>query len=136
VHGSIASCSCPDCGAGMPLQRARELLAADAQGVPCCAACAGAIKPDVVLFGELLPEAALLRARAMCERADVLLCVGSSLEVHPVAGLPLLTLQAGGAVAIITQGPTPLDDIAGVRLHGDVVVVLQGLLAALGGLGD
>jgi NAD-dependent deacetylase len=136
VHGSIASCSCPDCGAGMPLQRARELLAADAQGVPRCAACAGAIKPDVVLFGELLPEAALLRARAMCERADVLLCVGSSLEVHPVAGLPLLTLEAGGAVAIVTQGPTPLDDIAGVRLHGDVVVVLQGLLAALGGLGD
>jgi NAD-dependent deacetylase len=131
VHGSIASCSCPDCGAGMPLQRARELLAADAQGVPRCAACAGAIKPDVVLFGELLPEAALLRARAMCERADVLLCVGSSLEVHPVAGLPQVTLQAGGAVAIVTQGATPFDRDAAVRLDGDVVEELRALLDAL-----
>jgi NAD-dependent deacetylase len=59
----------------------------------------------------------------------VLLCIGSSLEVHPVAGLPLLTHQAGGAVAIITQGPTPLDDLAAARLSGDVVGELEGLLA-------
>jgi len=132
VHGSIASCSCPDCGASVSLQRTRELLAADEQGVPRCASCGGAIKPDVVLFGELLPAAALARARAMCERADLLLCIGSSLEVHPVAGLPLLTRQAGGAVAIVTQGQTPLDDVADVRLAGDVVAELRGLLAALG----
>jgi NAD-dependent deacetylase len=131
VHGSIASCSCPDCGGRVSLQRTRELLAADAQGVPRCAACGGAIKPDVVLFGELLPAAALARARTMCEGADLLLCVGSSLEVHPVAGLPLLTREAGGAVAIVTQGATPLDEIAEVRLRGDVVGELQGLVAAL-----
>ena len=71
----------------------------------------------MVLFGELLPERALLRARELCEHADVLLCIGSSLEVHPVAGLPLLTRAGGGAVAIITQGPTPLDEIADVRLE-------------------
>jgi NAD-dependent deacetylase len=133
VHGSIASCSCPDCGGRVPLQQARDRLAADAEGVPRCAECAGPIKPDVVLFGELLPAAALLRARAMCQRADLLLCIGSSLEVHPVAGLPLLTHEAGGAVAIVTQGPTPLDGIAEVRLDGDVVAELQGLLDTLKG---
>ncbi len=132
VHGSIASCSCPDCGASVSLEQARRRLADDEQGVPRCDDCTGPIKPDVVLFGELLPETALLRARAMCERADLLLCIGSSLEVHPVAGLPLLTLQAGGSLAILTQGPTPLDDVADVRLDGDVVAELQGLLAALG----
>ena len=61
--------------------------------MPRCADCSGPIKPDVVLFGELLPAPALLRARTMCERADLLLCIGSSLEVHPAAGLPLLTLR-------------------------------------------
>jgi NAD-dependent deacetylase len=61
----------------------------------------------------------------------VLLCIGSSLEVHPVAGLPLLTREAGGAVAIITQGPTPLDELADVRLRGDVVRELEALLDEL-----
>jgi NAD-dependent deacetylase len=131
VHGSIATCSCPECGAGVSLEQTRVRLAADAEGVPRCATCAGPIKPDVVLFGELLPAGALLRARAMCQRADLLLCVGSSLEVHPVAGLPLLTHEAGGAVAIVTQGQTPLDDIAEVRLSGDVVQELQALLDEL-----
>jgi NAD-dependent deacetylase len=86
----------------------------------------------VVLFGELLDPIALDRARELCERADVLLCIGSSLEVHPVAGLPLLTAAAGGSVAILTEGPTPLEEIAAVRLHGDVVEELRALLAELG----
>lgn len=142
VHGSIASCSCPRCGGegggvaedggGVELAEVRARLAADADGVPRCADCGGPLKPDVVLFGELLSAPVLQRARELCEQADVLLCVGSSLEVHPVAGLPLLTRKAGGAVAILTQGPTPLDELAEVRLRGDVVAELQGLLAALG----
>ena len=131
VHGSIATCSCPDCGGEVGLEEARARLAQEADGVPACELCAGPLKPDVVLFGELLPAAALERARELCERADVLLCIGSSLEVHPVAGLPLLTHAAGGAIAIITQGPTPLDELATVRLGGDVVEELQALLAAL-----
>jgi len=132
VHGSIASCSCPDCGASVELHEVRERLAADADGVPRCERCDGPLKPDVVLFGEMLSPVALERARALCEGADLLLCVGSSLEVHPVAGLPLLTHRTGGAVGILTQGPTPLDSIAAVRLHGDVVADLRGLLDALG----
>ncbi len=132
VHGSIATCSCPGCGGSVELDDVRERLAADPDGVPRCEHCDGPLKPDVVLFGELLSPAALESARALCARADLLLCVGSSLEVHPVAGLPLITHKAGGAVAILTQGPTPLDDIATVRLHGDVVAELQDLLAALG----
>jgi NAD-dependent deacetylase len=131
VHGSIATCSCPACGGGVPLEAARELVRAAADGVPRCERCAAALKPDVVLFGEMLPAAALERAHALCEAADVLLCIGSSLEVHPVAGLPLLTHAAGGAVAIVTQGPTPLDDVASVRLGGDVVQELQALCSEL-----
>ena len=100
--------------------------------MPRCAGCGGALKPDVVLFGELLPEQAIERARELCEAAELLLCIGSSLEVHPVAGLPMLTHAAGGRIAILTQGPTPLEELASVRLRGDVVAELQALCAALG----
>ncbi len=132
VHGSIASCSCPACGVSAALEQVRARLQGAADGVPRCEQCGEPVKPDVVLFGELLPELALARARELCARADVLLCVGSSLEVHPVAGLPLLTRDAGGAVAIVTQGPTPLDGLASVRLSGDVVEELDALAGALG----
>jgi NAD-dependent deacetylase len=84
-----------------------------------------------VLFGELLPEAALARASELAATADVLLCVGSSLEVFPVAELPRLTLAAGGAVALVTKGPTPYDAEAVVKLDGDVVAEMAAVLGAL-----
>ena len=132
VHGSIATASCPRCGGAWPAEAVRARLGADEHGIPRCD-CGAPLKPDVVLFGEYLPPEALDRAQALCEGADLLLCVGSSLEVYPVAGLPLLTRRAGGQVAIITQGPTPHDAIASVRLDGDVVQELGALLVALGG---
>jgi len=85
----------------------------------------------VVLFGELLPEAALARASALAARADVLLCVGTSLEVFPIAQLPQITLAAGGALALVTIGPTPYDARAAVKLGGDVVEELAAVLRAL-----
>jgi len=132
VHGSIAGCVCLRCGAQVSREQAQSRVAADPAGVPRCDACDAPLKPQVVLFGELLPERALTRAQELCARADVLLCIGSSLEVYPVAGLPELTLARGGAVAIVTKGPTPFDGVAGVRLDGDVVEELRALLAALG----
>jgi NAD-dependent deacetylase len=131
VHGSIAFCSCPRCGGEIALAEVRRRLADDPQGVPRCSSCDGPLRPNVVLFGEMLAPARLDRARALCEGAQMLLCIGSSLEVHPVAGLPLLTHRCGGRLALITQGPTPLDDLAAVRLHGDVVSELEALLHRL-----
>ena len=128
VHGSIATASCLACGATYPLAETRRRLEADV--VPCCD-CGEPLKPDVVLFGELLDEAAMNRASDLARRADLLLCIGSSLEVFPVAGLPELTLDAGGRVAIVTKGPTPFDRWAAARLGGDVEEDLQAVLAAL-----
>ncbi len=132
VHGSVAHASCERCGDRWPLEEVRERLEAAPDGVPRCA-CGAPLKPDVVLFGEFLPEAALQRATELAEAADLLLCVGSSLEVWPVAELPALTLAAGGAVAIVTQGTTPYDRRAAVRLGGDVVAELEAVIAALPG---
>jgi NAD-dependent deacetylase len=132
MHGSIASCSCLSCATSVPVEQVRARLQHAQDGVPRCEDCARALKPDVVLFGELLAAPALERARELCEAADVLLCIGSSLEVHPVAGLPQITRASGGRVAIITQGPTPLDAIADARMGGDVVAELEDLCALLG----
>jgi NAD-dependent deacetylase len=131
VHGSIARSFCLLCGGNVPHLEVRARALGDPHGVPRCATCGDPLKPDVVLFGEPLSEAAMARARELCEQAELLLCIGSSLEVYPVAGLPQLTHEAGGALAIITKGPTPLDELAGVRLKGDVVDELQALAVAL-----
>ena len=131
VHGTIAHSSCLHCRSQYALADVRARQAADAQRVPRCG-CGQPLKPDVVLFGEFLPEAALARAEELARGADLMLCVGSSLEVYPVAQLPAMTLAAGGQIAILTQGPTPYDSRAAVRMGGDVVNELEAVLAALG----
>jgi NAD-dependent deacetylase len=132
VHGSVEWSVCLECGGRQSIDRVVELLA-QGDGAPECPACVHPLKPDVVLFGEFLPEAALERASALAAAADVLLCVGSSLEVYPIAQLPQITLAGGGAVALITKGPTPYDGDAAVKLTGDVVEELDAVLAALDG---
>jgi NAD-dependent deacetylase len=131
VHGSIDWSVCLQCGGKVPLERVVEQLGAE-DGAPECVACIAPLKPDVVLFGELLPEEAMAEAQALAAEADLMLCVGSSLEVFPVAGLPGVTLGAGGRLALVTQGPTPYDRDAEVKLDGDVVEELGAVLAALG----
>ncbi len=129
VHGSIATSSCTSCNATYALDGVGELF--DEDGVATCACCMGKVKPDVVLFGELLPERAMTEAQQLCAAADLLLCVGSSLEVYPVAGLPELTLAAGGRLAIVTQGSTPYDGEATLKLEGDVVDELTAVVGEL-----
>jgi len=129
VHGTIETSSCLDCGESYTLELVEALF--DEEGVARCRGCNGPVKPDVVLFGELLPQGAMDQAAALAAGAELLLCVGSSLEVFPVAGLPSITRSSGGRVAILTKGPTPYDGEADVRLDGDVVDELESLLAAL-----
>ena len=95
VHGSIASASCLACGATYPLAETRRRF--EETGVPLCD-CGRPLKPDVVLFGEMLDEAAMTRASALAAGADLMLCIGSSLEVWPVAELPRSRWSIGGAV--------------------------------------
>jgi NAD-dependent deacetylase len=129
VHGSIETSSCTRCATAYELEELEALF--DERGVAVCSGCRGAVKPDVVLFGELLPESAVVRATDLAERAELMICVGSSLAVHPVAGLPRLTLEAGGRLAIVTKGETPYDDAAELKLDGEVDEELAALLAAL-----
>ncbi len=130
IHGSIASASCQVDRMRYPLGETRARLDAASDGVPRCD-CGEPLKPDVVLFGEMLDESAMTRASALAAGADLMLCVGSSLEVYPAAGLPELTLEAGGRIAVITKSGTPFDRFAAVKLDGDVESEMEAVLAAL-----
>jgi NAD-dependent protein deacetylase/lipoamidase len=130
VHGSIDQSVCLECRGKVTLERVIEIMRT-ADGAPECEACLVPLKPDVVLFGELLPDAPMAEAQALAAEADLMLCIGSSLEVYPVAGLPSITLSAGGKLALVTQGPTPYDADAEVKLDGDVVAELEAVLALM-----
>jgi len=125
VHGSLANAVCPTCGARESIDRVREMLAREP--VPLCLVCATPLKPGVVMFGELLPAAAMDRATSLARAAGLVLVVGSSLEVWPVAGLPL----EAGAFAIVNLGPTTLDDRALLKIERGAGDALTAVVAAL-----
>jgi NAD-dependent deacetylase len=126
VHGSIDRSVCMECGGKVSLERVIELLRT-ADGAPLCEACVSPLKPDVVLFGELLPAAAMERATHLARSARLVLVVGSSLEVWPVAGLPL---EARG-FAIVNRGPTALDEHALLKVDAGAGETLRAVLDCL-----
>jgi len=128
LHGTIETSSCLACGYSAPIDRVTAMIETSPDGVPLCE-CGEPLKPDVVLFGEMLPVEAFDRAQRLAASADLMICIGTSLEVYPVAALPEVTASAGGKVALVTQGPTSWDDRAEVKLAGDVVGELESVLA-------
>jgi NAD-dependent deacetylase len=97
--------------------------------VPRCPSCGGVLKPNVILFGELLPVGVLNQSRKQARLCDVMLAVGSSLEVAPAGDLPLLAKHSGARLIIVTLSETYLDYLADVVIHADVVEVLPQLAA-------
>ena len=126
VHGSIARARCLACGTAVARDQVSRLLP-----LPRCPECGAVLKPDVVMFGELLPADAFERATALVRNAALLLVVGSSLEVWPVAGLPESTLAAGGTLAIVNRDPTPYDRGATLVVRESAGEVLAACAAAL-----
>lgn len=129
VHGSIAWFDCLRCGLRTPLDDVLAQL--PSREAPECATCAAILKPGVVMFGELLPVEAFARAERLVRETDVLVAVGSSLRVWPVAGLPAETLRAGGRFAIVNEEPTELDDEAALVVRGRAGDVLPGVARLL-----
>jgi NAD-dependent deacetylase len=129
VHGSIRTSSCPGCGAVYPLAEVEPLI--EVHGAPRCPACGAILKPDVVFFDELLPEGAIMRAIELAEQAALLLVVGSSLEVYPVADLPRSTLVAGGKVAVVNRTPTWVDARAELVVRQSAGEVLGAVASSL-----
>jgi len=125
VHGSLATAVCPFCGQREHVDAVRRKLAASP--VPACDLCGATLKPGIVLFGELLPVAAIERATALARVASLVLVVGSSLGVWPVAGLPL----EASAFAIVNRGPTALDHAAVLKIDAGAGETLSAVAAEL-----
>jgi len=111
VHGSPIFHHCRRCGDEKSFGEILEMLQTPQTCVPRCS-CGGVYKPDITFFGEALPEVAFTSAQSLAIRSDVFLVLGTSLTVFPAAGLPRLTLQAGGKVFIVNAQPTALDPYA------------------------
>src|SRR5262249_41887856 len=131
VHGSLREAECIHCGVGVSMEDALASLP-----LPPCPECGEILKPGVVMFGELLPGAAIERAQTLAAGAGVFLVVGSSLEVHPVAALPRGTPATGGAPAIVKRGGSPWDSRADLVIDAAAGETLRGLAAALGMVGS
>ncbi len=127
LHGHLRTLSCLRCR----FQDAAETYLhcfINTGALPICPNCGSVLKPDVVLFGEPLPESILLAAQEEALRCDLMLVVGSSLEVMPAADLPPLAVRRGARLIIANLGRTPCDHLADVVLHGNVAEVLPALV--------
>jgi NAD-dependent deacetylase len=127
LHGSSHEVVCLDCNARLPREQADRMNREHCP--PRCPACGGQLlKPTVVLFGEALPMAALREAQALAMAADVVLIVGSSLQVYPAAGVPRLAREHGAELCIVNAEATPFDDVAGAVIHGKAGEVLPDIV--------
>jgi NAD-dependent deacetylase len=117
VHGSLSGGRCLRCELSVTMDEIVGLADAADDGVPRCASCGFQLKSRVIMFGEPLPEAAIDAAFAHARDADVMLVIGSSLAVSPVSQLPAECLRGGGTLAILTEGDTPFDDVAHIRMR-------------------
>lgn len=133
VHGHLRDIVCLACHHTLPAAPALEAFMATGH-IPHCRRCHHVMKPAVVLFGEMLPAAAMRAAQAHARAADLVLVAGSSLEVAPAGDLPALARANGARLILVNYGPTHMDDEADVVIRGDVAEVLPRLVGAvLGG---
>ncbi len=130
LHGNIGRAKCLAlCGWMGP---AETLEAQDARVPPRCPACSALARPDVVWFGEMLPQAAWDAAEAACQVAQVCLVIGTSAQVYPAAGLAELARRHGAQVIVVNPEATPLDDDAAYVLRGTAAHLVPALLGAAG----
>lgn len=130
LHGTNLRASCLSCGRSWPIAAVQARLEAG-EAVPRCADCGGLIKPDTVSFGQNLPEPALAEAFAWAQRSELLLVVGSSLEVQPAAKVPLAAAAAGSRLVFINRTATPYDQLATACFTEDAGRVLSDLVRCL-----
>lgn len=127
LHGNSRSATCLGCGVAQKIEVIE--LALEAESLPVCSDCgSNLVKPNVVLFGELLPEEIFARAQSACAEADLMIIAGSSLEVFPANNLPGLVVRSGGKLLIVNLGPTQRDEQAVCKIDAPVEEVLPRLV--------
>ncbi len=133
LHGHLREATCVYCFVVYPAEPIITKFLEDGL-VPRCPACSGVIKPNVILFGEQLPFAEFRAAQDAARKADLMIIVGSSLEVAPASDLPMLATRNGAKLIIINLESTPMDVTAEVVIHGNAAEVLPEIVTCLEGM--
>jgi NAD-dependent deacetylase len=128
LHGSAKSLTCLHCRKSYLIGTFLEEFVEQGK-LPYCPNCKKILKPDIVLFEEMLPARVWGQAEAHCRQSDVILVVGSSLEVSPAAGLPWTAVEFGAELVIVNLSPTYMDAQASVVIRADAAVVLPQIAA-------
>jgi NAD-dependent deacetylase len=127
LHGNGTYASCLGCALRYELPEVRRRFEQSGEP-PHCDACGGFVKSATISFGQPMPGPPMRAAHSLAMQCDLLLAIGSSLVVHPAAGIPALAQQAGARLVIINREPTPLDPIADVVIRADIGDVVEPLL--------
>ena len=127
IHGTIREVACTECDYRAPMQTALKRLALGEED-PDCPDCGGILKSATISFGQSLVAKDLERAEQAAHECDLLLAVGSTLSVFPVAGLVPIAHKAGARVVIINAEPTAMDDLGHAVLMGDIELLLPQLM--------
>ena len=116
LHGNMRWVVCLSCGKRYPMEQIKARLD-EGKEIPDCEACHGILKPDIVLFGEMLPEKVLKEATSRSQKSDLFIVIGSTLVVYPAAYMPIYALNWGAKLVIINLSPTPLDNQATILIR-------------------
>ena len=127
LHGTMQTLTCTRCYHKEQTALHLDLFIEDGK-IPCCPQCGGILKPDVILFGEQLPQAAWFKAQREVSQCDLMLVVGSSLEVLPVAGLPMQALDHGAHLIIVNNVQTYLNVRADVAILEDAALIIPAIV--------
>lgn len=130
IHGSIREVMCMSCGESTPMQRALDRVRAGEEDPPC-RSCGGILKSATISFGQSLVAEDLARAQSAAAGADVMMAVGISLVVYPVALLPQMVLARGSRLVIINGEATPYDELAHAVIRAPIGATLKALVALL-----
>ena len=128
IHGTIRQVTCLDCGERAPMERALARVRAGEED-PACRTCGGILKSATISFGQALVPEDLERASLAARGCDLLLAVGSTLAVYPIAGVVPVAKRAGARIVIVNAEPTEMDDVADAVLRGSISNILPALLA-------
>ncbi|MFC1903855.1 NAD-dependent deacetylase [Chloroflexota bacterium] len=116
LHGNMQWVVCLSCGRRYPVEQVKDRLD-KGEEIPDCEACHGILKPDIVLFGEALPEQVFEEAAFRSSSCDLFLVIGSTLIVYPAAYMPIYAINAGARLVIVNLSPTPMNEQATVLIR-------------------
>ena len=130
IHGNGTYAACLACGQRHEIDWVRQSIHANARA-PACMACDGIVKSATISFGQAMPEQAMADARAATFNADLFLAIGSSLQVFPAAGFPVMAKQNRTPLVIVNREPTGLDGLADLVVNDEIGAVLHAVIERL-----